>query len=248
MVKSKPPDLDQFLSNLARNLANILTGLALADWLTFEFLQGNKTERSKIRVSFVLLSGGGFDITVDQENNQLRLVGGVGAVREWPTALRSSAIPWIIDAISEDIEAQVSEMYDPKKKYLETDEGVFLGSRIATIIELNGLLLRIALGALDSWFDNRARVNKSAANQFVPWRAEFFWKLDSESIVQQIPEWQAGRWNDMRTVFKQAGFDKGYRVSAWDIGRRAGEKLADELFDQVAKEKHLPQLREKEKD
>ena len=209
-----------------------------AKFLTVELMGADDFPVVTIRNGF--LANGGLIVYLEPANLQLRIDGDDSPFGTWPIDASESSLVWVLDGLARNIESIIEETFEPSEEFPSETHLTWLRGRISVLMKIHSILMAIEFGELNKWFGSEAQQQHSALAELLPYRAEKLWELDSYGIEAHLLDWQVKNWDWLRGKYAEAGFEKGYSVSAGDMGARAGRAMADEFINELKKKGIVP--------
>jgi len=229
-------EFDSSLKQISRNVERFFGDYKFSQ-IDFGFVQGRLLQSSSILLSNPLLPNGGLSISADFGSRVLFLRGDDSPYGEWPFEDMNGSPVWITDAVSRSAGDQVELLLREEDDLNET-----ILKRVAAttvfVLVADMILLDIHAGVWDFRFGEHAQTMKFP--EFLPFRAEQFWRLESLGVVDSMRDWGLDNWwAETEVKFEASGFKKGYVAGPFDVGRVAGGEMARKLADEIIRRRKL---------
>jgi len=236
LVESGRRKFDGVLNQLLQNVEIFFTDYKFPH-IEFKYVQGARGHYSHISLQNPLLANRGLEIFGDLRAKSLVMKDDQGPYRDWPMELVNGALVWVVDGIARSAETRVDALLEDLRQSSYGNPKLLQATSMFIAVA-DKILLDIHSGVWDQRFDGFADLVKFP--EFIPYRAEEFWRLDSLGLPDHLLDWQLTNWTNVKKKFESMGFGEGYVVTAWEMGEIAGKMMANAAIEDLKRRGVIP--------
>jgi len=227
---------DGVLRDLLRNVEIFFSDYKFP-YIEFKYVQGTRGHSSHIFLENPLLANRGLEIFGDPRAKSLIMKGDQGPYRDWPMECVNGALVWAVDGIARSAESRLDASLEHVSQSSDRDPKLVQATSMFIVVA-DHILLDIHSGVWDHRFDGFADSVKFP--EFIPYRAEEFWRLDSLGLAEHLLDWQLANWTDVKKKFESMGYGEDFIVTPWEMGEIAGKMMANAAIQDLKKRGVIP--------